>query len=121
MHLGAITTVLVNWPLPEAAKKMHALGLQAIEIGTGGFFSKNHCHPAHLLADPRALEEFQAVLAESELKISAFAIHGGPLHPDPAIAEAYDRDFREAWRTSPENQGHPTDAAVRLAGGGPGG
>ena len=94
MHLGAITTVFVNWPLQEAVKKMHALGLQAIEIGTGGFFPKNHCNPAQLLADSRALEEFQAILADAELKISAFAMHGEPLHPDPKISEAYDRDFR---------------------------
>ena len=86
MHLGAISTVFVSLPLKDAAQRMRQLGLKSIEIGTGGFFPKNHCDPAKLLADQSALSEFKATLADSELNISAFAMHGEPLHPDAAIA-----------------------------------
>jgi len=95
MHLGAITTVFVNSSLREAAQKMHNLGLTSIEIGTGGFFPKNHCSPDNLLADPEALNKFRNTLAEFELTLSAFAIHGEPLHPDPTIARTYDQEFRD--------------------------
>lgn len=95
MHLGAISTVLVNLSLGDAARKIHDLGLKSIEIGTGGFFPKNHCNPAQLLSDSSALAGFQETLARNSLTISAFAMHGEPLHPDPAISQAYDRDFRE--------------------------
>jgi sugar phosphate isomerase/epimerase len=95
MHLGAISTVFVSLPLNDAAQRMRQLGLKSIEIGTGGFFPKNHCDPAKLLADESALAEFNATLAASDLKISAFAMHGEPLHPDPVISHAYDRDFRD--------------------------
>jgi sugar phosphate isomerase/epimerase len=95
MHLGAISTVFVSLPLRDAARRMRELGLKSIEIGTGGFFPKNHCDPTHLLADESALHEFLETLAESDLKISAFAMHGEPLHPDPDISRAYDRDFRD--------------------------
>ena len=98
MHLGAISTVFVNRPLREAARRMHELGLKAIEIGAGGFFPKNHCDPARLLADSAALDSFPDTLAEFEMDISALAMHGEPLSPDPAIAEAYDREFRQACR-----------------------
>jgi len=74
---------------------MRELGLECVEIGTGGFFPKNHCNPAELLANPAALDAFQQTVADAGLTVSAFAIHGEPLHPDPAIAAAYDRDFRE--------------------------
>ncbi len=94
MHLGAISTVFVSLPLRDAARRMRELGLKSIEIGTGGFFPKNHCDPAHLLASESARGEFLETLAESDLKISAFAMHGEPLHPAPAISQAYDRDFR---------------------------
>ena len=57
MHLGAVSTVFVNRPLREAAQRMHELDLQSIEIGTGGFFPKNHCNPVELLADPGALQK----------------------------------------------------------------
>ncbi|MFN8006381.1 MAG: sugar phosphate isomerase/epimerase [Terriglobia bacterium] len=98
MHLGAITTVFVHLPLAEAARRMHQLGLKSIEIGTGGFFPKNHCNPAELLADAGLCQQFQDILAKSELKISAFAMHGEPLHPDTAIAKQYDQEFRDTCR-----------------------
>ena len=96
MHLGAISTVFVNLPLREAAKRMQALGLKSMEIGAGGFFPKTHCDPAKLLADPAAFEEFQNTLSEFHMDVSAFAMHGEPLSPDPAIAQTYRREFREA-------------------------
>ena len=76
MHLGAITTVFVHLSLREAAERMHKLGLKAIEIGTGGFFPKNHCNPAELLSGPSKYQEFQDTLAEFKLIISALAMHG---------------------------------------------
>jgi len=96
MKLGALSTIFVNLQLAEAARRMQALGIEAIELGAGGYFPKNHCDPAALLADQRLLEVFQATLAEHGLAISALAIHGQPLHPDPSIAQAYDQVFREA-------------------------
>jgi sugar phosphate isomerase/epimerase len=95
MHLGAISTVFVSLPLRDAAQRMRQLGLGSIEIGTGGFFPKNHCDPAQLLSSESALTQFKETLAEAGLEISAFAMHGEPLHPDPAISQAYDRDFRD--------------------------
>ena len=96
MHLGGVSAVFINRSLQEAAHRMRELGLQSIEIGTGGHFPKNHCDPAHLLSDQSALETFRQTLADSGLTISAFAIHGEPLHPDSNIACAYDREFRAA-------------------------
>ena len=98
MHLGAITTVFVHLSLREAAERMHKLGLKAIEIGTGGFFPKNHCNPAELLSDPSKFKKFQETLAEFGLTISALAMHGEPLHPDPLIAKGYDQEFRDTCR-----------------------
>ncbi|HBY99249.1 MAG: sugar phosphate isomerase/epimerase [Ardenticatenaceae bacterium] len=98
MHLGAISTVYMQRTLHEATQRMRVLGLQSIELGAGGFFPKNHCNPAELLADEAALAQFQKTIEESGLTISALTLHGEPLHPDPAVAEAYDREFRAACR-----------------------
>ena len=95
MHLGAISTVFVSLPLRDAAQRMRQLGLNSVEIGTGGFFPKNHCDPAKLLVDESAFAALKETLAESDLKISAFAMHGEPLHPDPAISQTYRREFRD--------------------------
>lgn len=96
MHIGAISTVFINRPLNEAVQRMHELGLKSIELGVGGYFPKNHCDPSHLLADSEALATFRGTIADCGLSISAFAIHGQPLHPVPSIAKLYDQDFREA-------------------------
>ena len=95
MQLGAMSTVLADRSLEDAARKMHELGLLYIEIGAGGFFPKNHCDPAQLLSDPTVQDEFRSTLAKFELRISALAMHGEPLHPDPAIARQYGQEFRD--------------------------
>ncbi len=93
MRLGAVSTVLIRHPLREAARRMRALGLDCIEIGTAGYFPKNHCDPEALLSDDGALRRFEDTLAENELSLSAFAVHGEPLNPDPEAKELYKREF----------------------------
>jgi len=95
MHLGAITTVYMTLPLREALKRIHDVGVKSVEIGAGGYFPKTHCDPSKLLADPAAFDTFKATLAEFDMGISALAMHGEPLSPDPEIARTYDREFRE--------------------------
>ena len=102
MHIGSLTTIFHTQSFQEATQQIHRIGLQSVEIGTGGYFPKNHCDPNHLLSDKKALAKFQDILAKFELGISAFAIHGEPLHPDPAISEAYDRDFRDTCKLAAE-------------------
>ena len=98
MHLGAVSTVFFKRSFRDACQRMNELGLSAIEIGTGGYFPKNHCDPATLLQDKSALEKFQETLQQFELTISAFAIHGDPLHPNPTISQPYLQDFRDTCR-----------------------
>ena len=102
MHLGAVLTGLADRPLREVARRVEELGLRSVEIGAGGIFSKNHCNPAKLLANPSDLQKFQETLAESGLTISAFAMHGEPLHPDRSIAENYDRELRDTCALAEE-------------------
>ncbi len=102
MQIGAISTLFLDQPLCQAARKMRGLGLETIEIPTGGFYAKSHCDPARLIAEPSQLAHFQETLSANGLEVSAFAIHGRPLHPDPAIAQAYDREFRDTCALAAE-------------------
>jgi sugar phosphate isomerase/epimerase len=95
MHLGAISTVFMTLPLREAARRLNKLGLKSVEIGAGGYFPKTHCDPARLLSDSAEIDRFRSTLAEFDMEISALAMHGEPLSPDPHIAETYDREFRQ--------------------------
>jgi sugar phosphate isomerase/epimerase len=94
MQLGVVSWVWQNESIGTAVAAAQALGIQHMEVGTAGYFNKVHCDPARLLDDVKSLDEFRALFDRHEVAISALAVHGEPLHPDPAIAEPYDRDFR---------------------------
>jgi sugar phosphate isomerase/epimerase len=98
MKLAVMTTGLLQHEFAAGLDRVRALGLDTIEVGCGGFHPKRYCDPAVLLADARALERWQAAFAERSLEISALALHGAPLAPDPAEAEAYARELEDACR-----------------------
>lgn len=96
MDLGVVSWVWQREPLATAVAEARRLGLGFMEVGTGGYFDKVHCDPERLLEDAKAFDDFRALFDRHEVTISALAIHGEPLHPDPAIAEPYDRELRAA-------------------------
>ena len=96
MYLGAVSSGLLHLSFRETTKIFYDLGLTAIEPVAGGNFPKNHCDPEKLLSDERLFDEFQSAIADNQLRVSAYAIHGRPLHPNTEIAKAYDADFRNA-------------------------
>lgn len=87
MKLGVFTVVYGELPLAEALDRVVALGLDAVEIGTGNYPGAAHCTD-DLLDQVRA----------RGLEISALSCHGNPLHPDAAFA----RGSHETWRRTVE-------------------
>ncbi len=96
MELGVVSTVFAEQSFGDALENCRRLGIRQLEVCAGGFFPKNHCDPERLLAHKRQLTTFKELLKRHEVTISAFAIHGEPLHPDEAIASRYDKAFRAA-------------------------
>lgn len=96
MKLGVLINLYGNLPLSEAVKKVQALGIESIEIGAGGYPGKDHCNPEKLLSDEKAFGDFQKVIKDSGIHVSALAAHGNPVHPDKERAAKYDSDFRNA-------------------------
>ncbi len=96
MKLGVFNPVLGNIPFEEAMAYLAKSGVQAVEIGCGGFPGKAHCNPQVLLQDEDKLDAFRAVLAQNNLEISALSTHGNPVHPDPETAQRFRQDFHDA-------------------------
>lgn len=71
-------------------------GVQAIEVGCGGFPGKKHCDPNVLLNDAGALEAFKDTLKRNELTLAALSTHGNAVHPNPDIARSFHNDFINA-------------------------
>ena len=96
MKLSVLTNLFASLPLDEALAKFEKLGIEAVEIGCGGYPGKAHCDPAVLLKDEKALENWLATFRKHHLEICALSVHGNPVHPDKKIAKSYDDDFRDA-------------------------
>ena len=96
MKLGVLTNLFGSLPLEEALVKFEKLGIEAVEIGCGGYPGKDHADPKVLLADDAKLQEFKDALARHNMVLACLSCHGNAVHPDPAIAKSYDDDFHDA-------------------------
>ena len=94
MKLGVLTVLYQKFSLDEALDKLTALGIEAVELGTGNYPGDAHCNPSELLADEALLKDLKKKVADRGLIISALSQHGNPLHPDAAVAKA----AHETWR-----------------------
>ena len=96
MKLCVLANLYGNKSLDETLARLKSLGVEAVEIGAGGYPGKAHCNPAELLADEKKLNEFKTTIDKYGLEVAALAAHGNPVHPDKAIAKEFDDDFRNA-------------------------
>ncbi len=96
MKLGVFTVPLGALSLNETCEYLASHGVQMVEIGCGGCPGKSHCDPEVLLKDDAKCAEFLETIKKHGLQISALSAHGNMVHPDPAIAAAYETDFTNA-------------------------
>ena len=96
MKLSVLANLYGTKSLEETLQILTGLGIHTVELGAGGYPGKAHCDPAELLADPAKYDEFMATLQKYDVEVCALACHGNALHPDKAIAESFDTDFRNA-------------------------
>jgi sugar phosphate isomerase/epimerase len=93
MKLGVFAVLFGSRPFEETLDYIASKGLQAIEIGTGGWPGNAYCKPSELLADPVKLKAFKKAVESRGLTISSLSCHGNPLHPQTKIAKGYHDDF----------------------------
>ena len=96
MKLSVFAVLLQDRPFDEACRYLAGQGVQAVEIGCGGFPGKAHCDPKDLLAHPEKIDALKATLEKYKLDIAALSTHGNPVHPDKAVAKAFHDDFENA-------------------------
>ncbi len=57
MKLGVMTVCLGTETFEDTCKYLSGLGVQEVEIGTGGYPGNAHCDPVAFLNDPSKIEE----------------------------------------------------------------
>ncbi len=88
MKVGVFTALLAQFSLDKVLEKLKSLNIYTVELGTGNYPGDPHCKLS-MLNDRHALKEFKQKLDANGFTISALSCHGNPLHPNPAIAKAY--------------------------------
>jgi sugar phosphate isomerase/epimerase len=94
MKLGLFTAVYGALPLETMLDKVAELGIEQLELGTGGWPGDAHVAVDDLLASRDRSREFLGRLSDHGCTISALSCHGNPLHPDVPTAAQYDETFR---------------------------
>lgn len=86
MRIGVFTTILRDSSFEAVLDQLAGLGVEAIEVGVGGYPGAEHCDAAALLADPEKARRWRAAVAARGMEVSALSAHANPLHPEPAVA-----------------------------------
>jgi sugar phosphate isomerase/epimerase len=89
MKLGVFAVMFGAMKFENALDYIASMGVEAVEIGCGGYVGDAHCKPAELLKDESAAMAFKKAVADRGLTISALSAHANPLHPDPEIGQAH--------------------------------
>ena len=98
MKLGVLTVPLQGMTARDAFAYLHSLGVQTVELGTGGYTNNNHLKPEVYLDNPNKIAEFKDLLKEFDLEISVLSCHGNPVHPNKEKAAAYHQVFVDTCR-----------------------
>jgi sugar phosphate isomerase/epimerase len=86
MRIGVFSTALADLPFEAMLDELAELGVEALEVGVGGYPGAHHCDAGALLADRAAARRWRQAVAERGLVVSALSAHANPLHPDAAVA-----------------------------------
>ncbi|HEY1463850.1 MAG TPA: sugar phosphate isomerase/epimerase [Terriglobales bacterium] len=93
--IGVFDPAFPNWSLDEMIDKFSAWGVEAVEIGTGGYPSANHCPVQDLLDDPAKLKAWKKKFEDHNIQVATLSCHGNPVHPDEKIAARDAETFRK--------------------------
>ncbi|MGN0171884.1 MAG: sugar phosphate isomerase/epimerase family protein [Acutalibacteraceae bacterium] len=93
MKIGVLTVPLQDRSVEETFSYLHALGVESVELGAGGYTNANHLNPQLLLKSGTAVEELKSLLTKYDLDICALSCHGNPVHPNRERAAADHQTF----------------------------
>src|SRR5450432_2320505 len=82
--------------LDDMLDKLSSLGVEAVEIGAGGYTATPQCPVPELLADPVKARSWKKKFDDRGIPVMTISCHANALHPDPATAAAFTQQFRQA-------------------------
>jgi sugar phosphate isomerase/epimerase len=95
MQIGVLTVLYNKLPFTQVLDKVSAMGISAVEIGSGAYPGNAHLDLDRLLENKSDREAYLKELNDRDMIISALSCHGNPIHPDPRVAGKADDIFRK--------------------------
>ncbi len=92
--IGVFDPVYKDLSMDAMLDKVSALGLEAMEIGTGGYPESHHCPLDELVADASKAKAWQKKFEDRGIHVATLSCHGNPIHPDPEHAKKDRETFR---------------------------
>src|ERR1700752_135084 len=96
--IGVFDPVYNDLSLDEMLDKVSALGLEAMEIGTGNYPGSGHCPLDELLADPAKAKAWLKKFEDRGIRVATLSCHGNPVHPDEKHAKKDAETFQKTVR-----------------------
>ena len=96
--IGVFDPVYDKLSLDEMLERVSALGLEAMEIGVGGYPGSGHCPVDDLLADPAKAKAWKKKFEDRGIHVATLSCHGNPVHPDAKHAARDQENFKKAVR-----------------------
>ena len=93
--IGVFDPVYDHLSLDEMLDRVTALGLEAMEIGTGGYPNNKHCALDDLIADKNKARAWQKKFQDRGIQVATLSCHGNPVHPNAQHAQKDVDTFRK--------------------------
>jgi len=93
--IGVFDPVYEHLSLDEMLDKVSALGLEAMEIGTGGYPNNRHCPLDDLVQDKTRAKAWQKKFEDKGIQVATLSCHGNPVHPNIQHAQKDADTFRK--------------------------
>ena len=93
--MGVFDPVYDHLSLDAMLDKVTALGLEAMEIGTGGYPNNRHCPLDDLVKDRAQAKAWLKKFEDRGIRVATLSCHGNPIHPDPQHAQKDIDTFRK--------------------------
>ena len=93
--IGVFNPVYDHLSIDEMIEKVGGLGLEAMEIGTGGYPNNRHCPLDDLIQDKAKAKAWQKKFTDKGIQVATLSCHGNPVHPNAQHAQKDVDTFRK--------------------------
>ena len=93
--IGVFDPVYDHLALDEMLDKVSTRGLEAMEIGTGGYPQNRHCPLDDLIQDKTKAKAWQKKFEDKGIRVATLSCHGNPVHPNAQHAQKDVDTFRK--------------------------